>query len=76
VRPEAAAIVQGAAESTANCFPARVQKSTFLGRISRVDVDLGGQPFTLELQSRAALGVRPGQEVAVHIPPEAILVLA
>jgi len=76
VRPEAAAIVQGAKESGANCFPARVQKSTFLGRLSRVEVELGGQPFTVELQYRAASTLGPGQEVTVHIPPEAILVLA
>jgi iron(III) transport system ATP-binding protein len=76
VRPEAAAIAAGPEASGANCFPARVQKSIFLGNLSRVQLELAGQPFTVELQYRAASALQPGQEVAVHIPPEAILVLA
>ena len=76
VRPEAAEIVKGPEASGTNCFPARVKKSVFLGNLSRVEVELGGQPFTVELQHRAASALQPGEEVTLHIAPEAILVLA
>jgi iron(III) transport system ATP-binding protein len=76
VRPEVVEILADPRAAGSNCFPARVRKSVFLGNLSRVEMELGGQTFTAELRYPTVSDLQPGQEIAIHIPPEAVLVLA
>jgi iron(III) transport system ATP-binding protein len=75
VRPEAVRILKESRLGT-NRFPGRVIKTTFLGNLSRVEMEVGGQPLVAELRYRDALNFEPGQEVTIYFPPEAVLSIA
>lgn len=75
VRPEAVEILKNSRPGT-NHFPGRVSKTTFLGNLTRVEMEVGDQPLAAELRYKEALTLQPGQEVTVYFPPEAVMSIA
>lgn len=75
VRPEAIVIMKDSQPGT-NRFPGRVIKTSFLGNLTRVEMEVGGQPITAELGYTRASTLQAGQEVTVYFPPKAVLAIA
>ena len=71
VRPERIELVNGTGVRT-DCRIGRVERSVFLGSITRVTLRVDGQPLTLELQGRRD-DLSPQSEVAVRIPDGALM---
>ena len=71
VRPERIELVNGTG-ILADCSVGRVERSVFLGSITRVTLRVDGQPLTLELQGRRD-DLSPQSEVAVRIPDGALM---
>jgi hypothetical protein len=62
--------------SGTNRFPGRVNKTTFMGSLTRVELEVGKQHLAAELRYKGALDLQPGQEITVYLPPEAVLTIA
>jgi len=75
VRPEAVEILKDSRPGT-NRFPGRVSKTTFLGNLTRVEMEVGDQPLAAELKYKDASTLQPGQEITIYFPPEAVLSIA
>jgi iron(III) transport system ATP-binding protein len=75
VRPEAVEILKESRPGT-NRFPARVLKTSFLGNLTRVEMEVAGQSITAELRFTGASALQAGEEVTVYFPPEAVLTIA
>ena len=75
VRPEAVEVLTDLRPGT-NRFPGRVNKTTFLGNLTRVELEVGKQHLAAELRYKGASSLQPGQEVTVYLPPEAVLTIA
>ena len=55
-----------------DCRTARVARAVFLGSFTRATLDVDGQVLTIELPGRRDELV-PGRDVAIRIPPAALL---
>jgi ABC-type sugar transport system ATPase subunit len=75
VRPEAVKILKDSRPGT-NRFPGRVIKTTFLGNLTRVEMEVGDQPLAAELRYKDASNLQPGQEITIYFSPEAVLSIA
>ena len=73
IRPEHVELVNGSGMQ-ADCRPARVARAVFLGSITRATLQVDGQTLTIELPGRRDELV-PGRDVAIRIPPAALLQL-
>ena len=71
VRPERIELVNGTG-MRADCRVGRVERSVFLGSITRVTLRVNGQPLTLELQGRRD-DLAPQSEIAIRIPDGALM---
>jgi ABC-type Fe3+/spermidine/putrescine transport system ATPase subunit len=71
VRPERIELVNGTG-MRADCRIGRVERSVFLGSITRVTLRVDGQSLTLELQGRRD-DLSPQSEIAVRIPDAALM---
>ncbi|HET7136305.1 MAG TPA: ATP-binding cassette domain-containing protein [Casimicrobiaceae bacterium] len=71
IRPEHVELVNGSGMQ-ADCRPARVARAVFLGSITRATLQVDGQTLTIELPGRRDELV-PGRDVAIRIPPAALL---
>ena len=67
IRPEAVLLHPGP-----DALKAEVRRVTLLGTQSRVELALAGEPLTALLQPAAAEALRPGDTVAVTLPPAAL----
>jgi iron(III) transport system ATP-binding protein len=74
VRPEAVEILKDSRPGT-NRFKGRVIKTSFLGNLTRVEMEVAGQPIAAELRYTGASSLQAGEEVTVYFPPEAILTI-
>jgi len=74
VRPEAVEILKDSRPGT-NRFTGRVTKTSFLGNLTRVEMEVAGQPLAAELRYTGASNLQAGEEVTVYFPPEAILTI-
>ena len=74
VRPEAVEVLTDLRPGT-NRFPGRVNKTTFLGNLTRVELEVGKQHLTAELRYKGASSLQPGQEITVYLPPGAVLTI-
>jgi len=74
VRPEAVEILKDSRPGT-NRFAGRVIKTSFLGNLTRVEMEVAGQPLAAELRYTGASSLQAGEEVTVYFPPEAILTI-
>jgi len=74
VRPEAVEILRDSRPGT-NRFTGRVIKTSFLGNLTRVEMEVAGQPLAAELRYTGASNLQAGEEVTVYFPPEAILTI-
>ena len=74
VRPEAVEILKDSGPGT-NRFKGRVIKTSFLGNLTRVEMEVAGQPIAAELRYTGASSLQTGEEVTVYFPPEAILTI-
>jgi iron(III) transport system ATP-binding protein len=69
VRPEH---IQRVAQSGApGVFTGEIERSVFLGNVTRVTVAVEGQRLLVELPG-AATGIGPGSRLSLRIPPEAV----
>ncbi|HWD15550.1 MAG TPA: ATP-binding cassette domain-containing protein [Casimicrobiaceae bacterium] len=73
IRPEHVELVNGSG-GNGDCRTARVARAVFLGSITRATLDVDGQTLTIELPGRRDELV-PGRDVAIRIPPAALLQL-
>ncbi len=71
IRPEHVELVNGGVMQ-GDCRTARVARAVFLGSITRATLQVDGQPLTIELPGRRDELV-PGRDVAIRIPPAALL---
>lgn len=74
VRPEAVEILKESRPDI-NHFPARVLKTSFLGNLTRVNMEVAGQSLTAELGFTGASALKTDEEVTVYFPPEAVLTI-
>jgi len=74
VRPEAVEILKDSRPGP-NRFTGRVIKTSFLGNLTRVEMEVAGQPIAAELRYTGASGLQAGEEVTVYFPPEAVLTI-
>jgi ABC-type Fe3+/spermidine/putrescine transport system ATPase subunit len=74
VRPEAVEILKDSRPGT-NRFTGRVIKTSFLGNLTRVEMEVAGQPIAAELRYKGASSLQAGEEVTVYFPPEAVLTI-
>ena len=74
VRPEAVEILKDSRPGT-NRFAGRVIKTSFLGNLTRVEMEVAGQPLAAELRYTGASSLQAGEEVTVYFPPEAVLTM-
>ncbi len=70
VRPEHLELVDGAAAGT-GAIVGRVEKSVFLGSVTRLTLAASNQRLVVELRGRPR-NVEPGATLAVRIPPESV----
>jgi ABC-type Fe3+/spermidine/putrescine transport system ATPase subunit len=73
VRPEHVELMAGADEAP-DRRAGRVKRTVFLGSITRVTVEIDGEPLTLELMGRRD-DLAPGSDVTIRIPAHALLKL-
>jgi ABC-type Fe3+/spermidine/putrescine transport system ATPase subunit len=73
IRPEAVQVLAEGDERE-NCFPARLVKLLFLGNLTRLELELAGQPLAAEVPYRSAEGLQPGRSVRVRLPAEDLVV--
>jgi hypothetical protein len=52
-----------------------VIKTSFLGNLTRVEMEVAGQPIAAELRYKGASSLQAGEEVTVYFPPEAVLTI-
>jgi ABC-type Fe3+/spermidine/putrescine transport system ATPase subunit len=74
VRPEAVEILKDSRPGP-NRFTGRVIKTSFLGNLTRVEMEVAGQPIAAELRYKGASSLQAGEEVTVYFPPEAVLTI-
>ena len=74
VRPEAVEILKDSRSGT-NRFAGRVVKTSFLGNLTRVEMEVAGQLIAAELRYTGAASLQVGEQVTVYFPPEAVLTI-
>ncbi|MCK6449911.1 MAG: ATP-binding cassette domain-containing protein [Alphaproteobacteria bacterium] len=70
VRPEHLELIDGAAAG-ADAIVGRIEKSVFLGSVTRLTLRAGDQRLVVELRGKPANAV-PGATLAVRIPPQSV----
>lgn len=73
IRPEAVVLATGPRQP--NHFPATVRTTQFLGKQTRLDIELGGQPLQVDVYGQQEAALMPGHAVSVFLPPHEIRVL-